>query len=76
MSNDIIKGYWNEVKGKVKQQWGKLTDDDVTQMEGTYDELVGKLQKSYGYEKVKAQQEIDNFILQHGLRDKNTSDTV
>ncbi|MEH6307770.1 CsbD family protein [Olivibacter sp. CPCC 100613] len=42
------KGSWNEIKGKVKQKWGELTDDDLTYTEGKEDELVGKLQKKTG----------------------------
>ncbi len=62
MNNDIIEGKWTEVKGKLKQQWGKLTDDDITQMKGSYQELEGHLQKAYGYEKDAAKKEIDKFI--------------
>jgi len=62
MNEDIFKGKWKEIKGKVKQKWGKLTDDDVTQMQGSYEELAGKLQKTYGYQKDQAKKEIDNFI--------------
>jgi uncharacterized protein YjbJ (UPF0337 family) len=62
MNKDIIQGKWEEVKGQLKQQWGKLTDDEITKMKGSYQELVGHLQKSYGYEKDKASEEINDFI--------------
>lgn len=62
MNKDIIKGHWKEVKGKLKQQWGKLTDDEVSQMRGTYDELEGALQKRYGYAKDKVEKEIESFM--------------
>lgn len=62
MNTDIIQGKWTEVKGKLRQQFGKLTDDEIQTMRGTNEELVGKLQKAYGYEKAKAQEEIDNFV--------------
>lgn len=62
MNKDIIKGKWHEMKGKVKQQWGKLTDDDITKMEGSYEELAGILQKTYGYEKDQAEKEIKKFL--------------
>lgn len=62
MNKDIVKGHWKEIKGKVKQQWGKLTDDDVSRMQGTYDELEGVLQKKYGYQKDKIEKEIESFI--------------
>jgi len=54
MNKDIFKGKWKELKGKVKQQWGKLTDDDIAKVEGNYEELEGLLQKSYGYQKDQA----------------------
>lgn len=62
MNNDIIKGNWKEIKGKLKQQWGKLTDAEITQMKGTYEELEGSLQKNYGYQKDEAKQAIDTFL--------------
>lgn len=62
MDKDIIKGKWHEVKGKLKQKWGKLTDDDLTQMKGSYEELSGAIQKRYGYQKDQAKKEIDAFV--------------
>jgi uncharacterized protein YjbJ (UPF0337 family) len=62
MDKDIIKGKWHEIKGSLKVQWGKLTDDQITQMKGSYEELAGALQKSYGYQKDQAKKEIDAFI--------------
>ena len=62
MNKDIIKGKWHEIKGSVKQQWGKLTDDDITKIEGSYEELTGALQKSYGYKKEQAEKEIKDFL--------------
>lgn len=62
MDKDIIKGKWHEVKGKLKQQWGKFTDNDISQMNGSYEELEGKLQKLYGYQKDEAKKQIDLFL--------------
>lgn len=70
MNEDIIKGHWNEIKGKLKQQWGKLTDDDITQLKGSAEELGGLLQRRYGYEKEQAKQEIDNFIKNNKWNDE------
>ena len=67
MNEDIVKGNWNQLKGKVKKQWGKLTDDDVTKMQGSYEELAGKLQVTYGYQKDQAKKEIDTFLKDNGL---------
>ena len=62
MNWDRIEGNWTEFKGKVKQQWGKLTDDDLTVIEGNRDELAGRLQQRYGYAKDKARKEIDSWL--------------
>jgi uncharacterized protein YjbJ (UPF0337 family) len=61
MNWDQIKGNWKQMKGKVKQKWGKLTDDDLTTIAGVKDQLAGKLQERYGYEKARAERELDEF---------------
>jgi uncharacterized protein YjbJ (UPF0337 family) len=61
MNWDQVKGNWKQVTGKVKEKWGKLTDDDLTSIAGKRDQLVGKLQERYGYEKTRAEQELDDF---------------
>ncbi|MGA8029425.1 MAG: CsbD family protein, partial [Bryobacteraceae bacterium] len=45
MNSDQFEGKWKQLKGSVKQRWGKLTDDDITMLSGKKDELVGKLQE-------------------------------
>jgi len=62
MNEDILKGKWKEIKGEVKVKWGKLTDDDLAQVEGNTEILLGLLQKKYGYAKDKAEQEYKDFI--------------
>lgn len=62
MNKDILTGKWKELKGKARSQWGKLTDDDVEKIAGSYDELVGSLQKRYGYEKDRASKEVNEFL--------------
>jgi uncharacterized protein YjbJ (UPF0337 family) len=66
MNKDIVQGHWKEIKGKVKQQWGNLTDDDVARMRGTREELRGLIQQKYGYEKDRVEKEIDNFLNKNG----------
>ena len=61
MNSDIFEGAWEEVKGKMKKTWGKLTDDDMTQIEGNQQEIYGKLQKHYGYTKDEAEKAIKKF---------------
>jgi uncharacterized protein YjbJ (UPF0337 family) len=61
MNWDQIQGGWTQFSGKVKEKWGQLTDDDRTAIEGKRDQLSGKLQQRYGYEKERAEREIDDF---------------
>lgn len=58
MNEDIVKGKWKQLQGKVQQKWGKLTNDDVDQLKGSQEELEGLLQERYGYAREKAREEI------------------
>ncbi len=62
MNLDQIKGMWHQWKGEAKAQWGKLTDDDMTRVEGNAEKLVGVVQERYGYAREQAQDEVDNFF--------------
>ena len=62
---DILQGKWPEIKTQVKQQWGKLTDDDLTRLSGKTDELASVLQQRYGYGKAQAELEINQWISDH-----------
>jgi uncharacterized protein YjbJ (UPF0337 family) len=62
MNQDILAGKWKEMKGRVKEQWGKITDDELDRAEGKAEQLVGLLQQRYGYSKEKAQEEYDRFL--------------
>lgn len=61
MNRDIIAGKWSQLSGKIKQKWGKLTDDDVNMLEGHREYLVGKLQERYGIAKEKADMQVKEF---------------
>ncbi|KAJ9432772.1 MULTISPECIES: CsbD family protein [Enterobacterales] len=61
MNEDRISGNWKQFKGKVKEKWGDLTDDDMTVVEGKRDQLVGKIQERYGYEKDRAEKEVKEW---------------
>lgn len=65
MNKDEAGGNWKQFKGKVKEQWGKLTDDDITVIEGKRDQLVGKIQERYGYAKDQAEKEVDSWDKRH-----------
>lgn len=62
MNRDILEGQWKQIKGKVKQQWGRLTDDELEQLSGSYDELAGLIQERYGYSREEAMNELDMFL--------------
>lgn len=62
MDWDRISGGWKEFRGKVKEQWGNLTDDDLDKVEGKREQLEGQIQAKYGYAKDKARQEVDTWL--------------
>jgi uncharacterized protein YjbJ (UPF0337 family) len=62
MNNDVLKGKWMQMKGEVRRQWGKLTDDDVAQIEGSSEKLIGKLQERYGYARDQAEREYNAWV--------------
>lgn len=62
MNWDEIEGNWKQFKGKVKEQWGELTDDDLDVVAGNRDQLVGKVQEQYGKSKAEAENEVDAWI--------------
>jgi uncharacterized protein YjbJ (UPF0337 family) len=62
MNWDRVEGEWKQWKGKVQQQWGKLTNDDLDVIEGNRQELAGRLQQRYGYAKDQAEKEIDSWM--------------
>ena len=61
MNWDRIEGNWKQLTGKVKLQWGKLTDDDLDVIAGKRDQLIGKIQEQYGIAKDEAERQVDTF---------------
>lgn len=59
MNWDQIEGKWKQLRGNAKEQWGKLTDDDLEKMSGKRDQLVGKVQEKYGIAKEDAERQVD-----------------
>jgi uncharacterized protein YjbJ (UPF0337 family) len=62
MNWDRIEGNWKQFKGKVQQQWGSLTDDDLDRIEGKREELAGRIQERYGKSKDEAEREVDDWL--------------
>jgi len=61
MNSDKIEGNWKQVKGKVKEQWGKLTDDDIDVIAGKRDQLLGRIQERHGIAKDEADKQVREF---------------
>jgi uncharacterized protein YjbJ (UPF0337 family) len=61
MNSDQLKGKWKQLKGSVKERWGKLTDDDIDVIDGKHDQLIGKVQEKYGIAREAAQKQVEEW---------------
>lgn len=61
MNWDKISGNWKQFRGKIRSQWGKLTDDEIDVIGGNREQLVGKIQERYGIARDQAEKEVNNF---------------
>jgi uncharacterized protein YjbJ (UPF0337 family) len=66
MNRHIAHGEVKQLKGRIKQQWGRLTDHEIDEIEGNTEILAGKLQERYGWEKDEAERQVKDFSLRHG----------
>jgi uncharacterized protein YjbJ (UPF0337 family) len=64
MNRDTFKGQWMQLKGQLRRQWGKLTDDDVDQIQGNAEIMIGKLQERYGYSREQAEREWERWSVE------------
>jgi uncharacterized protein YjbJ (UPF0337 family) len=62
MAEDILKGQWKQLKGRVRQRWGKLTDDDVARIQGSREMLMGQIQEYYGRSREQAENDLDRWL--------------
>lgn len=62
MNEQQLQGRWTELKGKVKERWGRLTDDELTQINGRKEQLLGKIQVKYGIARERAEKELKRFM--------------
>jgi uncharacterized protein YjbJ (UPF0337 family) len=62
MNENTLKGEWLQLKGKARQQWGKLTDDDLDQIQGKTEELVGRVRERYGIAQDEARRQVDDWV--------------
>ena len=70
-NQDVLAGKWKQIRGKAKQMWGKLTDNDLDRISGRFDELAGLVQERYGYTREQAEKEVTRFIEQIQANKKN-----
>lgn len=68
MNEDTIKGNWMQYKGKVQEQWGKLTNDDLDVVNGQRDQLVGRIQEREGVAQDAAEKQIKDWETENGYR--------
>jgi len=61
MNSDTLKGKWKEMKGSVKERWGRLTDNDLEVIDGQHDQLIGKIQQRYGIAREAAQKQVEEW---------------
>lgn len=71
MNEDRMKGNWKQFKGKVKEQWGKLTDDDLDVIDGKRDQLLGRIQERHGITKEEAENQVKDWEKRHADSDLN-----
>src|SRR5262249_16094017 len=73
MNWDRIEGNWKQFRGKVQQQWGELTNDDLDRVEGRRVELVGKIQERYGIAKDEAERQVESWLPNIVSRDQSAA---
>jgi uncharacterized protein YjbJ (UPF0337 family) len=66
MNRNTLKGQWMQLKGKVRQQWGELTDDEIDQVQGNAEMLIGRIQERYGRSRDEAEREVDGWLDEQG----------
>ena len=62
MNWEQVEGNWDQLKGKLREKWGWLTDDDISVAKGKRDQFIGKIQERYGYAKERAEKEVNDFL--------------
>ena len=61
MNQDTLKGQWTQLRGRLREQWGKLTDDDLDRIQGQTEQLVGRIQERYGVARDEAERQVDEW---------------
>ena len=74
MNSDQLEGKWKQAKGSIKERWGKLTDDDVSIINGQREQLIGKVQERYGLAKEEAQKQVDEWMRSHPEEEQESTE--
>jgi uncharacterized protein YjbJ (UPF0337 family) len=62
LNKEMLKGKWKQLKGSVKERWGKMTEDEINQIEGSTEKLIGKVQERYVITREKAEEQVNEFL--------------
>jgi uncharacterized protein YjbJ (UPF0337 family) len=73
VNRDILKGQWTQLKGKIREKWGQLTNDEIEQMQGNAEQLIGKVQERYGRTREQAEQEVDRWLNEYDQPQRRAS---
>ncbi len=65
MNWNTVEGNWTQMRGEVKRQWGKLTDDELDEISGNFDKMVGKIQAQYGISREEAERQVNDWMAKH-----------
>jgi len=76
MNWDRVEGNWKQLKGKAREQWGKLADSDFEQIAGKKDQLIGRIQERYGISKDEAQKQADAWVKAQSIEERETQARV
>ena len=76
MNWDQIEGKWKQAIGRIKEKWGKLTDDDLQMIKGKREQLVGRIQERYGVAKEEAERQVDEFTRVYGTDEPSTRERI
>lgn len=76
MNEEILKGKWNEIKGEILTQWGKMTDDELNQSKGNLTSIAGLIQQRYGAKKEEVQQRLDSILAKFSDRTEETKNRM
>jgi uncharacterized protein YjbJ (UPF0337 family) len=71
MNDDVFEGMWKQMKGSMREWWGKLTDDDIERIGGKKDKLLGALQERYGYTRDRADEEVNRRVREYEMSERN-----